>query len=128
MSQASAVVAHRVRSGVQGSRSVVPAHERAALQLQPGAATAVHTSVRFKRNVAQAPNPLSAKKKRKATQSQPPQMQTKAGSREEVRVVCSFAPRVTPHSNLVHCRRRGACASDRVESGEAARRRAGRLT
>jgi hypothetical protein len=74
---------------VQGSRSVVPAHERAALQLQPGAATAVHTSVRFKRNVAQAPNPLSAKKKRKATQSQPPpQTQTEAGSREEVRPVC----------------------------------------
>jgi hypothetical protein len=45
----------------------VPAHERHTLQLEPGAATRVHTNVQFKRNKAKGPNPLSVKKKRAAS-------------------------------------------------------------
>jgi len=55
----------------QENRGVVPAHERHTLQLEPGAATRVHTNVQFKRNKAKGPNPLSVKKKR--TASPPPQ-------------------------------------------------------
>ena len=60
---------------VQAQRSVVPAHERAALQIDtPGRATsadAIHTNVRFKRNKAKGPNPLSVKKKRKREEPPP---------------------------------------------------------
>ena len=57
---------------VQENRGVVPAHERHALQLEPGAATRVHTNVQFKRNKAKGPNPLSVKKKKRPA-SPPPQ-------------------------------------------------------
>lgn len=60
---------------VQAQRSVVPAHERTALQIDtPGRATsadAIHTNVRFKRNKAKGPNPLSVKKKRKREEPPP---------------------------------------------------------
>ena len=47
-----------------GGRGVVPEHERRALALEPGAGMEVHTNVRFKRNKAKGPNPLSAKKRK----------------------------------------------------------------
>ena len=53
---------------------MVPEHERQALALQPGAATAVHTNVRFKRNKAKGPNPLAAKKKKRAAEPAMPAM------------------------------------------------------
>ena len=58
--------------GSQSARSVVPAHEREILQLRPGASTDVRTNVRFKRNTAKGPNPLSVKK-RKQPAAQPGQ-------------------------------------------------------
>jgi hypothetical protein len=51
---------------LQETHGAVPAHERAALALEAGAATRVWTNVQFKRNVPKGPNPLSMKKKRKA--------------------------------------------------------------
>ena len=61
----------------QAQRSVVPAHERAALQIDtPGRATsadAIHTNVRFKRNKAKGPNPLSVMKKKRKREEPPPQ-------------------------------------------------------
>ena len=50
----------------QGAESAVPPHERHALGLEPNSGMEVHTSVRFKRNKAKGPNPLSAKKMRVA--------------------------------------------------------------
>jgi hypothetical protein len=61
-------------AAAQEVRGAVPAHERAALQLEAGAATRVRTNVQFKRNVAKGPNPLAMKKKRKAD-APPPQPQ-----------------------------------------------------
>lgn len=53
----------------------MPAHERAALHIDvPGramSADAIHTNVRFKRNKAKGPNPLSVKKKRKREEPPP---------------------------------------------------------
>ena len=69
---------------MQAQRSVVPAHERAALNIDVSAssAAAIHTNVRFKRNKAKGPNPLSVKKRKRVEPAQPgPQQQPRGGGK-----------------------------------------------
>lgn len=75
----------------QGGRSAVPEHERVALALEPGAATAVHTTVRFKRNKAKGPNPLSVKKKRAAPAPAAPTAAGAGGGDEARALRCGLA-------------------------------------
>ena len=60
-------------ASAQAQRSVIPAHERAALNIDVSAssAAAIHTNVRFKRNKAKGPNPLSMKKRKRVEPTQP---------------------------------------------------------
>jgi len=106
----------------QGGRSAVPEHERVALALQPGAATAVHTTVRFKRNKAKGPNPLSVKKRRVAPAPAAP---TAAGVGEEARALrcalssCAWAAGAAgAHAP----RRRGGNGKDREDATGGKRR------
>lgn len=100
----------------QETRGVVPAHERHALQLEPGAATRVHTNVQFKRNQAKGPNPLSVKKKRPA--EAPPAQQG-----GEVRVFAWHA-RAARVALTPRGRRRGSASAS--ESARAAQAGLGR--
>jgi hypothetical protein len=60
----------------------VPAHERHALQLEPGAATRVHTNVQFKRNKAKGPTPLSVNRNKRPAEapSQQPSGEARGGA------------------------------------------------